>query len=279
VTPRQPRHSSRESFKLGMTPKSQCHARETRRVKAIMGFHMVPVCSLFRGLRPRRIEEIAKNSALRDNLQNFSEFSHDLESGHPTSRFRENDTSLKNVILDDTPPRHATTVLAASLPCLPRCPFRRAGIVRITPGGVRARPAGSDGADLALVRGTRSHLARSREASGRYRHRHGVASRPQRATVASRRDRPSEGYYRRGRAEMERLRIDSSPRRHQARGRGVEGGNRRLEKFAGRPRARGRWRRLLLFHARRRLDACGSRLAIALGRRGVTLRLGRFRGL
>jgi hypothetical protein len=57
-------------------------ARLPGRVKTIWGFYTASFRSLFRGLRPRRTEKIAKIFALRDRLQNFSEFSHGLFRGY-----------------------------------------------------------------------------------------------------------------------------------------------------------------------------------------------------
>jgi hypothetical protein len=55
-------------------------------VKTIWGFHTASFRLLFRGLRPRRSEKIAKIFALRDGLRNISEFSHGLERGYPGGR-------------------------------------------------------------------------------------------------------------------------------------------------------------------------------------------------
>jgi hypothetical protein len=57
-------------------------------VKTIWGFHTASFRSLFRGLRPRRIEKMAKIFALRDRLQNFAEFSHGLFRGYDKPCFR-----------------------------------------------------------------------------------------------------------------------------------------------------------------------------------------------
>ena len=68
-----------------------CHPRESGRVKTIWSFHTASFRSLFRALRQRRFEKIAKNFAPRDHLQKMAEFSHGLECEYPASDAAEPD--------------------------------------------------------------------------------------------------------------------------------------------------------------------------------------------